>query len=48
MQDDALWKGIATLKWGEAALKLSQESGLTGPAKWFGFCQHRMCVRSHE
>ena len=47
-QDDNLWRGIATAKWGDAALALSREAGLVGPGKWFSFCQHRMCVSSRE
>ena len=47
-QDDKLWMGIATAKWREAALALSQEAGLVGPGKWYSFCQHRMCMKSHE
>ena len=47
-QDDTFWRGIAENKWGEGALQLGRDSGLAGDGLWFGFCQHRICLRSSQ
>lgn len=48
MQDDNLWRGIAFLKWGDKALRLSIDNQLVGLGRWFQFCQHRICLRRNE
>ena len=47
-QDDTFWRGIAEIKWGDDALQLGRDSGLAGDGLWFGFCQHRICLRSSQ